>query len=128
MRVLLCSVKKIITVHQKAKRPSCQPREAASVPGCEWQFESIRRGIQQPLDAVSREVVILSLLSTGDNRRTCGLKQLDRLPNGFLVKGFKTRIRAPVPTDCINQFQRPRNASYRLRWENHLFFSQTNQD
>src|ERR1700720_2077451 len=114
MRVLLCSVKKIITVHQKAKRPSCQPREAASVPGCEWQFESIRRGIQQPLDAVSREVVILSLLPVGDNRRTCGLKLLDRLTDGFVVKWLQTRMEATVLLDRIKQFRRPRNTPNRL--------------
>ena len=71
----------------------------------EWQFEPIWCGIRQPLDAVSSEVVILSLLPVGDNRRACGLELLDRVPDCFIVKWLHPRMRAAVPFDSIKQFQ-----------------------
>ena len=55
----------------------------------EWQFERfepIGCGIRQPLYAVSREVVILSLLPVGNDRRARCLELLDRVPDGFVVK------------------------------------------
>src|ERR1700730_9926888 len=109
MRILQCSVKKIVTIHQTAKRPACQPRPPTSVSSRKPQLESIRYGIGQPIDAVSREVVIFSLLPVPDNRGACGLKLLDRVPDGFVVKWLQTRMRAAVPIDCIKQFQRARN-------------------
>src|ERR1700738_4034430 len=114
MRILHCPVKKIITVPQKPKRPTCQPRPPASVSSREWQFEPIRCGIRQPLDAVSREFVILPLPPVGETRRACGLKLLDRLTDGFVVKWFQTGMRATVLPDCIKQFRRPRNTPDRL--------------
>src|SRR5271165_1721494 len=119
MRILHRKVEKIVTLHPKAKRTTCQPRPPPSVSRREWQFESIRCGIRQPLDAICREVVILSLLSISDNRRACGLKLFDRLPDGFVVKRFHTRVRAAVPIDCIKQFQRARNTPDRLGRNSH---------
>ena len=85
----------------------------------ERQFEPIRCGIRQPLDAVSSEVVILSLLPVGDNRRARGLEQLDRVPDGFIVKRLHTGMRAAVPFDCIKQFQGARNTPDRLGRNSH---------
>ena len=108
MRILHRPIKKIVTIHQIAKWTSCQTRPPASMSIGEWQFEPIGCGIRQPLYAVSREVVILSLLPVGDNRRARGLELLDRVPNGFVVKRLQTMMQAAVPFDRIKQFQRAR--------------------
>ena len=63
----------------------------------EWQFKPVRCGIRQTLDAVSCEVVILSLLPVSDNRRARGLELLDRVPDGFFIKRLYTRMRTAVP-------------------------------
>src|ERR1700730_842371 len=96
MRIFHCHVQKIVSIHQETKRTAYQPRPPASVSSREWQFESIRCGIRQPLDTVSREVVILSLLPVGDDGRACGLKLLDRLTDGFVVKWLQNGMRANV--------------------------------
>ena len=85
----------------------------------EWQFEPIGCGIRQPLYAVSREVVILSLLPVGDNRRARSLELLDRVPNGFVVKRLQTMMQAAVPFDCIKQFQGARNTTDRFGRNRH---------
>src|ERR1700734_852166 len=87
--------------------------------GREWQFEPIRRNIWQPLDAVSGEILVLSLLAVGDNGRACGLQLLDRIPDSFVVKFFQDRVRTAVPSDCTKQFQRSWNTPDRLGRNDH---------
>jgi hypothetical protein len=85
----------------------------------EWQFKPVRCGIRQTLDAVSCEVVILSLLPVSDNRRARGLELLDRVADGFLIKRLYTRMRVAVPFNCIKQFRGARNTPDRLGRNNH---------
>ena len=86
MRILHRPIKKIVTMHHIAKWTSRQTPPPTRVSIGKRQFEPIWRGIRQAFYTVSREVVILSLLPVGDNRRPCCLKLFDRVPDGFFVK------------------------------------------
>jgi hypothetical protein len=86
MRILHRSIKKIVTMHHIAEWTSCETPPTTRMSIGKWQFEPICRGIREPLYAVSCEIVILSLLPVGNNRRPRCLKLFDRVPDGFLVK------------------------------------------
>jgi hypothetical protein len=63
------------------------------------QLESIRRDIRQPVYAVGREVMILSLLAVGDHRRARRLKTLDRVADRLVEQRVERRIGAAACPD-----------------------------
>jgi hypothetical protein len=84
-----------------------------------WQFEPIWCDIRHPIDTVSPEILVLSLLAIGDNGGARGLKLLDRVPNGFDIKRFQTLMPAAASSDCFKQFQRAWNTPDRLGRNDH---------
>jgi hypothetical protein len=55
-------------------------------------LETIGGKVRESVNGVSAKIVILPLFTIADNRRAGGLKALNSIPDGFLIKRLQGRI------------------------------------
>jgi hypothetical protein len=98
-----------------AKRAGGEPRHPRRVTAGERDLETVRCGVRQIVHRVRPEVVVLALLAVGDDRRAGRLESRDRVTDRRLVHRIESRIIGVAVGHRLDELQRARNASDRLR-------------
>ena len=106
-----------------AERAAGQSRHPAGVPGGERDPEAVGVGVRQPLHGIGPEILVLPLLSIGDDRRAGGLEPLDRIADRLLIERVESGVGAvPALGNRRDQGGRPGNAADWLAWDRQLNF------
>ena len=69
----------------------------------ERDLETVRGHVRKPVDAVRREIVMLSLFAVRNDRRAGGFEQLDGVSNRIFIEWSELRILTVASYDSLDK-------------------------
>ena len=73
----------------------------------ERDLETVRGRVRKPMDAVRREIVMLSLFAVRNDRRAGGFEQFDGVSNRIFIEGSDVRILTVASYDSVDEIDWP---------------------
>src|ERR1700694_4700930 len=113
-----CELQIAVSKSAVTKRTASESRPEAIVTN-ERKLESVRSEVGKFFYAIGAEVMKLPLFAIADDERAGGLKPLNGVEDGFLIKRIHSRIVAVDFLQGVDQRQWPGNAADRFGGNGH---------